>query len=73
MRLFSCTCSYEESERIKKPEELEMGDLFESISGDGFAAKHKRSGHANANRLQPDRKPRAHFRRILDLDMLDTD
>ncbi|KAJ4807820.1 Vacuolar protein sorting protein 72 [Rhynchospora pubera] len=64
---------FEESQRIKKPEDLEMGDLFDSISGDGFTTKHKRSGHANANIRQPDSRLGARFRRIPALDMLDSD
>ncbi|XP_078164630.1 DNA binding protein SWC2 isoform X1 [Carex rostrata] len=64
---------FEESERIKKAGDLEMGDLFDSVSGDGFTTKHKRSGHATANNSRPDKRLGARFRRIPALDMLDSD
>jgi hypothetical protein len=50
-----------------------MGGLFDSISGDGFTTKHKRSDQANANNLRLDRRAGAYFRRIPSLELLDSD
>jgi hypothetical protein len=69
----SSSFRFDESERIKKPDDLEMGDLFDSISGDGFTTKHKRSGQANVNNLRLDRRVGARFQRIPSLELLDSD
>nr|CAD1838638.1 unnamed protein product [Ananas comosus var. bracteatus] len=52
----------EESEK-KKPKKMDMGDLFDSISGEGFSNKRQRSMAGTTNG-RSDRRVAARFRRI---------
>ncbi|WOL15658.1 SWR1 complex subunit 2 [Canna indica] len=57
----------------KKQMKLDMGDLFDTISGEGFLSKRRRTEDGMVKRASSDLRLGARFRRIPALEMLDQD